>query len=178
MDFRQLTGRLRMVDAFRMALPHLHTLRQNDTHHAYFDGHISGSRHAWKAAGKEGQPPGWEDDEEKAEENRDLELDDDLGMINARNSAVDSWLTELLDRLERDLASEALPVWAAYLRFCEETMEVEAEKLLKATFKPALEDVRWLEAIAQRLGLEPEASTVEEYRAGMAEGWRKILTGP
>lgn len=178
MDLRQNTGRLRMIDAFRMTLPHLHGLRENDTHHAYFDGHISGSRHAWKAAGKTGKPPGWEDDDEKAEENRDPEIDEDLGMIDARNSAVDTWLTDLLDRLERDLASGALTVWAAYVRFCEETVEVEADKLLRATFKPALEDVRWLEGIAERLGLEPESSAVEEYRAGMVEGWHKVMRLP
>ena len=178
MDLRQNTGRLRMIDAFRMTLPHLQTLRENDTHHAYFDGHISGSRHAWKAAGKTGKPPGWEDDDEKAEENRDPEIDEDLGMMDARNSAVDTWLTDLLDRLERDLASEAITVWTAYLRFCEETVEVEAEKLLKATFKPALEDVRWLEGIAERLGLEPEEAAVEKYRAGLAEGWHKVMRLP
>jgi hypothetical protein len=34
MDLRQNTGRLRMIDAFRMTLPHLQGLRENDTHHA------------------------------------------------------------------------------------------------------------------------------------------------
>lgn len=178
MDLRQLTGRLRMVEAFRVAVPHLEVLRENDTHTAYFDGHISGSRHAWSAAGKVGEPPGWEEDDEKAEENADPAIDEDLEKIDARNSDVDTWLTDLLDRLERELASEAVTVWVAYLRFCEEQMEVEAKKVLKATFKPALEDVRWLEAIAERLDLEAEAEAVEEYRAGIAEGWRKILTGP
>ena len=178
MDLRQNTGRLRMIDAFRTALPYLEVLRQNDTHHAYFDGHISGSRHAWKAAGKTGDPPGWEDDDEKAEQNRDPEIDEDLGMIDARNSAADTWLTDILERLERDLASEAITVWAAYVRFCEETVEVEAEKLLKATFDPALEDVRWLKGIAEKLDLEPEAEAVEECRAGMVEGWRRVTRLP
>ena len=178
MDLRQLTARLRMIDAFRMTLPHLQGLRENDTHAAYFDGHISGSRHAWKAAGKEGAPPGWEDNDEKAEQNRDPEIDENLGMLDARNSAADTWLTEILDRLERELASEAITVWTAYRRFCEETMEIEAVKLLRATFKPALEDVRWLEGIAERLGLEPEVAAVEEYRAGLTEGWRKVMRNP
>jgi len=178
MDLRQNTGRLRMIDAFRTVLPYLDVLRANDTHTAYFDGHISGSRHAWKAAGKTGKPPGWEDDDEKAEQNRDLEIDEDLGMIDARNSTADTWLTDILERLERDLASEAITVWAAYVRFCEQTVEVEAEKLLKATFEPALEDVQWLEGIAQRLGLEPEEDAVEEYRVGMVEGWYKVTRLP
>jgi hypothetical protein len=91
---------------------------------------------------------------------------------------VDTWLTDILDRLERELASEAITVWAAYLRFCGERLEIDAKKILKATFKPALEDVRWLEEIAERLTLEPEAAAVEEYRAEMAEGWRKTMRLP
>jgi hypothetical protein len=178
MDLRQLTGRLRMIDAFRMTLPYLQGLRENDTHAAYFDGHSSGSRHAWKAAGKEGAPPGWEDDDEEADKYADAAIEEDLERIDARNSDVDTWLTDILDRLERELASEAITVWAAYLRFCGERLEIDAKKILKATFKPALEDVRWLEGIAERLTLEPETAAVEEYRAEMAEGWRKVMRNP
>ena len=46
-----------MIDAFRLAFPYLRTVWENDTYEAYFDGHISGSRHAWRKAGKEGERP-------------------------------------------------------------------------------------------------------------------------
>ena len=47
-------------------------------HSAYFAGHMAGSRHAWNRSGKEGEPPGWEADEEEAEHNADPTIDEDL----------------------------------------------------------------------------------------------------
>lgn len=60
LDLRARMDKVQMIDAFRIAFPYLRTVWEDDTHNAYFDGHISGSRHAWQKAGKEGEPPGWE----------------------------------------------------------------------------------------------------------------------
>ena len=58
LDLRARMDKVQMIDAFRLAFPHLRVLWENDTHEAYSDGHISGSRHAWSKAGKDGEPPG------------------------------------------------------------------------------------------------------------------------
>jgi hypothetical protein len=175
LDLGPVVAKLRLTDAFRAVLPYCRTLAQNDAHFAYFDGHEAGSRHAWKRAGMEREPPGWEDDDEAAEENADPAMDEDLEKTSLRVEESSGLIPGLLARLERELAEEAMAVWVAYTRFCEEEMELGADKVLKATFKPALQNVRFLEELADRLGLEPEPATVEEYRAALAEGWRRVV---
>ncbi|MGH3107715.1 MAG: hypothetical protein ACRDN7_03850, partial [Rubrobacter sp.] len=69
----------------------------------------------------------------------------------------------------------AMAVWKAYTQFSEEEIGLEAEKVLRATVEQALQNVRFLEELADRLGLEPEPATVEEYRAALAEGWRRFV---
>jgi hypothetical protein len=169
-------AKLRMIAAFRTVLPYCRTLAQDDAHFAYFDGHEAGSRHAWESAGMEREPPGWEDDEGTAEENADPAMDGDLEKISLRvEESFDLIRGGLLDRLERELAEEVVAVWKAYTRFCEEEIGLGAEKVLRATFEPVLQNVRFLEELADRLGLEPEPATVEEYRAALAEGWRRFV---
>src|SRR3712207_6268984 len=64
MDLARCLDKCQMIAAFRIVLPHLRTVWENDTHEAYLDGHHAGSRHAWSKAGKGGEPPGWEQDDE------------------------------------------------------------------------------------------------------------------
>ena len=175
LDLGPVIAKLRMIEAFRVLVPYCRTLAQNDAHSAYFDGHEAGCRHAWKRAGMEREPPGWEDDEDAAEENADPAMDEDLEKISLRVEESSDLIPGLLDRLERELAEEAMAVWKAYTRFCEDEMGLGAEKVLKATFEPALQNVRFVEELADRLGLEPEPATVEEYRAALAEGWRRVV---
>jgi hypothetical protein len=124
----------------------------------------------------EGGPPGWEDDEGTAKENAVTAMDGDLEKISLRvEKSFDLIPGRLIDRLERELAAEAMAVWKAYTQFCEEETGLGAEKVLRATFEQALQKVRFLEELADRLGLEPEPATVEEYRAALAEGWRCVV---
>jgi hypothetical protein len=171
LDLRQFTCKLRMIDAFRVALPYTATLAQNDAAEAYFDGHRAGSRFAWSKAGKEGDPPGWEADDEEAEENADPKIEEDLDRIEARVEEATGLTPRTLERLERDLAAPALAAWEAFCGFCEEEMELPAEKLLQATFTPMLEEVRWFEEKVERLGLEADQAAVEEYREHMRGHW-------
>lgn len=173
MDLRQNTSKLRMVDAFRAVLPYSDMLAQNNADEAYFDGHRSGSHHAWRKAGNEGDPPGWEEDEETAENNADPGMEEELGKIEARVKEAGHFLPELLERLERELAAGALAVWEAFSGFCEEEMELSPDKLLQATFPPALEDVGWFREICGRLELEADRAEVEEYRESMRAHWRR-----
>ena len=153
MDLRQSTAKLRMlrmVDALRAAvLPYAEQLVQNSAAEAYFEA------------------SGAEDDSSEAR------ADEDLEKIEARIKEDGRFIPELLERLERELATEGLAVWEAFSLFCEEDMGISPEKLLRATFPPALEDVGWFRQLCERLQLEAEAAAVEEYREYMRSHWRR-----
>ena len=176
LDLRPVVAKLRMIAAFRAVFSYCRTLAQDDAHFAYFDGHEAGSRHARERAGMQGEPPGWEDDEGTAEENADPAMVGDLEKISLRvEESFDLIPGGLLDRLEPELVGEAVAVWEAYTQFCEEEVGLRAEKVLRATFEPALQNVRFLEELADKLGLEPEPATIEKYRAALVEGWRRFV---
>jgi hypothetical protein len=176
MDLRPAVAKLRMIGAFRVTLPYLRTLWVNDTHEAYFDGHVSGSRHAWSKAGKRGAPPGWEESDEEAEKNTDPAIDEDLKKWTGKVETIDDRLVGALAKLERELAGEALVVWVAFSRLCTEEMGLSVEKILTATFKPALEDVAFFEEVCERLGLEADQAAVEECREALGVHWRRLLS--
>jgi hypothetical protein len=88
-------------------------------------------------------------------------------------------LPEMMDRMERELAGEALSLWTGFEAFCAEGMGVGAEKILAATLQEgpgeeAVGRVKELKTLAGRLGLEPNAQTVEEIGEGLLEAWRVI----
>jgi hypothetical protein len=147
MDLRQSTAKLRMVDAFRAVLPYAEQLAQNSAAEAYFEVR--------------------EDDPSEAG------VDDDLERIEARIKEDGRLIPELLERLERELATEGLAVWQAFSLFCEEEIGISPEKLLRATFPPALEDVGWFRQLCERPQLEAEAADVEEYHEYMRSHWRR-----
>jgi hypothetical protein len=177
LDLRQRMDKVQMIDAFRTALPYMDALYQNDTHRAYFDGHISGSRHAWRAAGKSGEPPGWEEDDEEAERNGDSTIEEDLEKIDERGAGALVFITNALDRLEREFTEEAFAQWSAFQGFCADELELEAMKVLKAIMPPAAEYMQDLEERAARLELEADEETVEENRAILSEVWPRYMQG-
>ena len=67
----------------------------------------------------------------------------------------DTFLPELLDRLERELATSALSLWEGFVAFCEDSVGVPAGSVVAVV-------------------LEPEAETVEEIRVGLAASWRVV----
>ncbi len=175
MDLAKCLDKCQMIAAFRVVLPYLRTVWENDTHEAYFDGHHAGSRHAWSRAGKEGEPPGWEQDDEKAERHADPGLDKALDKWTDKVEAIDDRLSEKLEALERELAQEGLAAWSAFSRFCSEEMGLEAKELLAAFANPFAQRAKELENLATRLEVEPAPETVEEYRGILLEAWRQAL---
>jgi len=176
LDFRYTTAKLRMIEAFRTVIPYSQTLTQDAAFDAYFDGHRSGSYHAWNAAGKTGRPPAWPElDLEPDDVERDPAMERDMDGIEAKVKKYGELLPELMDRLERDLASEALGVWEAFSGFCEEEMGISTEKVLQATFSPALEDVMWFKDLCERLELEAEPAAAEECREALGAHWQRIV---
>jgi hypothetical protein len=102
-------------------------------------------------------------------------MEQDMEEIEAKVKKNGELLPELMDRLERDLATGALAVWKAFSCFCEEEMGLSAEKLLQATFRPVLEDVAWFGDLCERLELEAEPAAVEECREALGAHWQRII---
>jgi hypothetical protein len=84
------------------------------------------------------------------------------------------FLLELLDKLERELATNALSVWEGFATFCEESVGVPAEKVVAVVLEPVVDRIEDLKDRAVRLELEPNADTVEEMREGLGENWRTV----
>jgi hypothetical protein len=167
-------AKLQMVDAFRELVPYSQTLSHNMIFEGYFQGHESGSRYAWGRAGKDGEPPGYEVDIEESEENADPATEADMDGLEAIIEQYGELLPQMLDKLERTLASDALNIWKGFCAFCEECVGVEAQKVAAVVLEPVAGRIEDLEARAERLGLKPDAETVEEIREGLAESWRVV----
>jgi hypothetical protein len=167
---------LRMIEAFGAIQPYTRTLLQDETDFAYFDGHRSGSSHAWRLAGMEGEPPGWETDDEEAERNADPAMEGDLEDIETRVQKATGFVPEQLETLERELIVEARAVWEAFTGFCEEELGFAPETLLKAYFEPMLEEVEELKALVSRLDVPgPDPGALNEYREAMSSTWTTLL---
>ena len=175
MDLAKCLDKIQMIEAFRVAFPYLRTVWEDDTFWAYFDGHEAGSRHAWRKAGKEGDPPGYEEDEDERVEGMDRAPEEDVRKWATKVAEVEKPITGALDRLEREMARQGLSVWSAFVGFCEEEMALDASKLLSALALPIAERTRALEELAARLEVEPDAEDVERYREIMGQAWRQAL---
>ena len=173
MDVARRLDKIKMIAAFRGMFPYLGTILQDDVHWAYFDGHEAGCRHAWNRSGKEGEPPGWEANEEEAERNADPTIDEDLKKWTGEGTYAR--LEGKLEEMERELVREALTAWLGFARFCAQEMGLEAEKLLEALARPFAERVRELEELSARHEVEADVEGVEEYLAIMTEAWHRGL---
>jgi hypothetical protein len=175
MDLRPTVAKLRMIEVSRVVGPYLQSVWRDDVYRAYFDGHESGSRYAWSRAGKEGEPPGYEAEEDLREENADPRMDEDLERLGASLGASDALIAERLADMERDLAGGALAGWQAFECFCEEKLGLDAKKVLAATFEPALEEVAYFEEACERLEAEADRAAVDECREALEHHWRRLL---
>jgi len=174
-DLAKCLDKCQMIAAFRVVLPYLRTVWVNDTHEAYFDGHHAGSHHAWRKAGKEGEPPGWEQDEEESERNADPGLDEALDKWTGKVKVIDDRISKSLEILERNLVEKGLAVWSAFSDFCREEMGLDSKELLAAFANPFPERAGELEDLAARLELKPDSESVEEYRSIFVEAWRRVI---
>jgi hypothetical protein len=167
-------AKLQMIDAFRELIPYSQSLSHNMILDGYFRGHESGSRYAWGRAGKDGGPPGYEQDIEESEQNADPATEADMDGLEATVEEYLGFVPEVLDRLERSLASDALNLWKGFCAFCEECVGVGAQKVVTVVLEPFAGRIEDLEARAERLGLQADPETVEEVREGFAESWRVV----
>ena len=167
-------AKLQMMDAVRGLVPYLHSLSHEMIFDSYFCGHESGSRYTWSRGGKDGEPPGYKVDIEESEQNADPATEADVDGLEEIIEQYGGLLPQMLDRLERRLTAEALSLWKGFCAFCEECVGVEAQKVAAVVLEPFAERIEDLEARAERLGLKPDAKTVEEIREGLRESWRVV----
>ncbi len=176
----ELLAKLQMVDAFREIIPYSQSLLSNIAFDAYFDGHESGSRHAWVYAGKSGGPPAWPDDGpngelmEPDEDEQDPAMDRDVEELGAIVEKYGGFLPEILDRVERRIVAQAFSIWSGYAAFCEQSAGVDAEKVAAVILEPAMGRIAEMRARAERLGVEVDAQIVEEVRQTLGESWRVV----
>lgn len=182
LDLSQHLARLTAIEAVIQTTPCLRVPFANEAERAYLEGHEAGSRHAWKKAGMTGDPPGCKfeelpDGSLEVDAEEDPAMEEDLDRLTSRLEEADI-APRLLQRIERDLAEAALPLWRAYCAFCEEELEVGPRKLLTTTFEPILSDVDRLESLAAELSLQPEEGTYRKYRQALSEVWAKRQAEP
>jgi hypothetical protein len=174
-----LLSKLWMIDAFRQLVPYAQTLSRSVATESYFIGHRAGSYQAWEATAEMPRPPAWSDpDAEKPEgAEEDALIGRDMEDLDWKLNKYGELLPEIMDRMERELAQEALDLWAGFEAFCAEGMGVGAKKIVAATLQDgsvAIPNIEELEALAERLGLEPDAESVEETRDSLLEAWQVV----
>jgi septation ring formation regulator EzrA len=111
---------------------------------------------------------------EPDEDEQDPAIAWDRETLEATLEEYGKFVPELLDKLERHLATEALSLWEGFAAFCEESVGVPAEKVVAVVLEPVGGRIEDLKERAERLKLKPNAETVEEIREGLAESWRIV----
>jgi hypothetical protein len=172
---------LQMIDAFRQLVPYAQALSRSVATETYFIGHHHGSLRAWAEAGEVGRPPAWpERDAQKPEgAEEDPDVGRDMEDLDWKLDKYGELLPEIMDRMERELAGDALTLGSGFAAFCAKSMGVAGEKILAATLQEgpgeeAIGRVEGLKDRAERLGLEPDEESVEEICEALAEAWRVV----
>jgi hypothetical protein len=172
LDLLPRWGRMQMVSAFSEALPLTYNACENEAIDAYLEGHKAGSRRAWEAAGKTGDPPGWGEGDEGEE---DPEIEEALDRVTDHIQGASGRFTGLLKGLEREIAAEARALWEAFSNFSRDELGLEPKKLVKFWFEAALSEIEELEALTADTAIDRE--NLEEAEAHIRDGWRKLLEG-
>ena len=162
LDVAGYLDRIKTIEAVRVVLPYHETFARERMLDAFVKGRRAGSRQGWREAGGVGTAPEWPLD------GVDEQKVDELAESGA------SVLPEILDGLERQQATRALTIWRGFGAFCEERMGLEATEILGVALEPSLRRVEELEAMSERLELEPDEESVEEIHDELAEAWRLV----
>ena len=154
--------RVAMMGATREMLPFQDRYARERMSDAFVKGHGAGARQAWRMAGADGAAP-------------ELTLEGiDEAEVDRLAELGSSIMPEILDGLERKEAGHTLTLWRGFGAFCDETLGLDASKVLRVVLEAGAERVEELEAKVERLGQEPDAEIVEEIREGLTEAWRIV----
>ena len=171
-DLAQHLSKLRMVIAFREALPLTYNACEKEAILAYLDGYEAGARRAsWEEAGMEGDPPRGRNEDQEEE---DPALEKALEAISDRIQEMSARFMDLLEvDLERHFAQEAKTIWEGFGLFCREELEVEPEKLAAVWMRPTLDEIKEHEETLE--SAEARAERVEGYRQALLGAWKKLV---
>ena len=170
LDLAPRLAKLRMIEAFRETLPRRFNRCIEEAHFAYLEGHVAGSKRAWEAAGKEGDPPGWEEGDE---EDEDPAIEGDLKRVTGRLKEEAKDFIDLLEELTRQILRDTLTIWKAFESFCTKELLVEPEKFIKAWFEPMLPEIEKLKEHPHALEADPEE--LKEYEAALKRTWSTLV---
>jgi len=169
-------AQLRMLEAFREELPYSFDVCINEAVFAYLDGHEAGSKRAWEAAGKTGDPPAWREREEGDAEDEDSEMDRELQSLRRITSRLEKMTGGFVGRLEelmRCIIKEILTIWEAFVDCCNQECGIEPEKLVKVWFGPMLpDDLERLKNLPDLPEVDPKG--VEEYASILKQFWSEL----
>ena len=104
---------------------------------------------------------------EPDEDEQDPAIERDMEELGATVEKYGEFLPELLDKLERELATDALSLWEGFVAFCDESAGVPAESVIAVVLEPVADRIEDLKDRARRLELEAKAETVEQIREGL-----------
>ena len=166
-----LLAKLEMIKSFRETLPYTLEIYTDEAVFAYRDGYQAGSKRAWEAAGKTGDPPGWK--ERKGDEDaKDSEVQR-LRSISERLEKVSGAVVGPLVELERNLLEEALTLWIAFANCCREKCGVEPEKVVKVWFAPMMPEIEKLKGYLGSIELNPEM--LKEHEEAFKKMWNQVI---
>jgi hypothetical protein len=159
-------AKMRMARAFAEILPFICNAFVKHVHVSYLTGRQARAERAWRAAGKEGDPP---------EETEGNGLEETLEHISAPMQWASEGVTDLPCKLELENAKEARVLWEAFGNFCREEFALEPKKLVLMWCEVALPELEELEALTG--DVEPEREEVEKHEALIKEGWLTLVKG-
>ena len=78
---------------------------------------------------------------EPEEDEQDPAIVRDLEELGATVDKHGEFVPELLDRLERELATDALSLWEGFVAFCDESVGVPAESVIAVVLEPVADRI-------------------------------------
>jgi hypothetical protein len=117
-----------------------------------------------------GDPPGWKEQEEAPEMDRELQS---RRRITGGLEEASGGFLSCLAELERGLAEEGLSMWEAFAHCCTEELLLQPEKLVKVWFEPILSEIERLKDLSASTELNPEM--LKGYEAALKKMWGEIV---
>ena len=167
-----LLAKLEIMESFRKTFTHVPKMYSIAARSGYLEGDQAGSKRAWEAAGKTGNPPAWKERKEGDEADKEPGVDREMqypGSITNRLEKVNGEVVGALEDRERELVKEALTTWIAFADCCNEECGVEPEKLVKVWLAPMMPEIEKLKGYLGSTELNPKL--LEEYKALFKEIW-------
>jgi hypothetical protein len=165
LDLTQHLAKMEVAAASAWAAPHLRQLGADAAADAYMAGVRLGTKLAWQAAGRDGEPAQTGDAEPA--------IDAGILAVMAEVGEKPDILATVSEGILSHMAAEVRAVWDGFDRFCRAELLLAPETVMAGYFAPMLGR---LERQRERLDrTAPEPAKVAEYVDGLTTGWRRWL---